>query len=69
MLHTFCVFPLLHPTLNLLVQRMAAGEAGFVVSRLRKEDDAGLRGKAFYYDAIHPDGNTGARWVGWWSTL
>lgn len=57
--HLMCIITLQHLTSP--PQRMVAGEAGFQVSLLRKEDEAGLKGKAFYYDPVHPDGNTGAR--------
>ena len=42
---------------------MVAGEEGFRVSDVRNSDRPALRGKVFYADSIHPDGNTGARWV------
>ena len=51
-----------HPTLP---QRMVANEEGFQVSDVRRSNISGLRGKAFYADNVHPDGNTGSRSVGW----
>lgn len=36
---------------------------GFNVSSPREQNDAVMKGKAFYYDHIHPDGNTGHRQV------
>jgi len=38
---------------------MLRGKEGFEVERPRETDEQGLRGRAFYYDYIHPDGHTG----------
>ena len=43
---------------------MAADEIGFQVSFPRRSNMTGLRGRSFYVDTVHPDGNTGARYVG-----
>lgn len=42
---------------------MVAGRQGFSVESVRERDSAGLRHKVFYYDWVHPDGNTGHRLV------
>lgn len=51
------------PTLSVKAcchREMAAGARGFEAVAPR-EGREGLKGKAFYYDHIHPDGNTGHR--------
>ena len=40
---------------------MVANEIGFQVTSPRLSDVDNLRGKAFYWDTIHPDGVTGGR--------
>ena len=40
---------------------MVADEPGFQVATPRLNDKDNLKGKAFYWDPIHPDGVTGAR--------
>ena len=40
---------------------MVANEPGFQVASPRLNDKDKLKGKAFYWDPIHPDGMTGAR--------
>ena len=42
-------------------EAMAAGVEGFEVHAPRERDEVGLKGRAFYYDYIHPDGSTGHR--------
>lgn len=43
---------------------MAAGARGFEVDATRDGDEAGRKGRAYYYDWIHPDGLTGHRCLG-----
>jgi hypothetical protein len=43
---------------------MVAGRRGFDVAAPRERDEARLKGHAFYFDYIHPDGSTGHRWAG-----
>ncbi|KAJ9512320.1 hypothetical protein QJQ45_012903 [Haematococcus lacustris] len=40
---------------------MVANVPGFMPSPPRLTDEKGLKLKAFYFDAVHPDGNTGCR--------
>lgn len=42
---------------------MQADEPGFLPGKTRNKDELGLKNVAFYYDDIHPDGRTGARYV------
>ena len=42
---------------------MAAGARGFEARAPREGAGGALKGRAFYYDFIHPDGNTGHRCV------
>jgi hypothetical protein len=43
---------------------MVNEDHGFSVKQPRSKDEAELKGVSFYYDPIHPDGNTGARRAG-----